>query len=341
MLKNWKSQKGYTGIDVAIAIIILLIFTLIISTIFTNIYMQYTDSQRNSVAMSYLTSVSELIDKMYYQDVYTEQSNDEENLEARINELFGTSITSISDTNRQEKLEITISNSYKITIIVSKYNPAGEDLVKNVNIEVSYKVNNANKSIKIDKIKAKEILITPNKPQLQSGMVPVKFIVTDFVTGEGFWQISSENDTTWYNYENKVWASAMLQDGGLTVEGGIQVREDNMSNLVGKKIIKTTQIFKWIPRYTLSNNDVVFLYSTSDKFINLNGNLEQKDPNSTVSDAFSNITGFWIAISEDGLGGTAESVRNAVSDFSQSKYGTDAEEFKKENISNRQVIIVR
>lgn len=358
MLKNWKSQKGYTGIDVAISISILSIFILIISTIFANIYVQYTEAQRDSVAMSYLTSTSELIDKMYYQHVYIEEPEDpadNENLGKRLIAIFGPN-TSITRNSAAHKLEAIISNNYKITIIINKHNPEGADLVKNVDIEVSYKIGEANKSLKINKVKAKEILITPNRPQLPSKVVasvPVKFIITDFTSGEGFWEITSENDSTWYNYDNKMWANIMLEQG-LTVEGGITVTEDNKNTLIGKKVINPTAVFTWIPKFAVSNDELVFLYSTTNNYVDANGFLQKC--NTTANAVFNDITGFWVAMADYSgieniseitpnqysivVNGITASQKSAVLSLSQSKYGTDKKEFK--DISdNRKTIIVK
>ena len=74
--------------------------------------------------------------------------------------------------------------------------------------------------VKLSKIKAKENLIIPNKPELGEQYVPVKY-------GEdGTWRIISQNDTTWYNYTNKNWAIAMKIEG-LEVGDGTKVTKDN------------------------------------------------------------------------------------------------------------------
>ena len=313
MLKIWRSQNGYTGIDVAVSIIILLVFTAIISTIFVNIYMQYSDAQRNSVASSYLVSLAETVDKMYYQDVSTENLQD-----------------AISNMN--------IAKGYTVTANVTRYQTGdSEDLVKTVSINVSYKLGNNTKNLSIDKIKAKEILITPNRPKISSNMVPVKYVVTDIITGTGYWQITSENDSTWYSYDNKVWANMMLADN-LVVEGNIIVTNDNKANLAGKRITTVSQNFVWIPRYWASGEELKFLYSTSDKYVNQEGNLANLGNNYTISEAFNENTGFWIARLDydiiktqldrnTTLMSVTAAQKQAAMILSQSKYGENFNEF--------------
>ena len=331
MLKNWKSQRGYTGIDIVLSAMILLVFTLIISTIFINIYLQYSDGQRNAAASSYLSSIAETIDKMYYQDITNE------NLAQIISQM-------------------RFANGYTATATVERYIPEGKteensiDLVKNITIEISYNIGGNAKKLKIEKIKAKELLITPNAPKISSNMVPVKYIVTDINSNEGYYQITSENDSTWYNYDNKVWATMMLTDG-LIAEGNIVVNDSVKADLVGKKIISTDyKIFTWIPKFSKSTQDVIFLYSTSEKYVDSNGNLQEKGNEYTTSDSFENITGFWVAMYDyevdailtifdknANINNIEENQEQAVIDLSTSKYGTNSVNFQ--NIGHYRKII--
>ena len=250
---NFRSERGYTGVDVAIAIAMLAIFTTIIATIFSNIYMQYVDGQRNATASAYMSSLAERIDRMYY------------------NEVTQSGINTIID-------GMLIPDGYSLTANVKRYVPEGytestsEDLVKEIEIIISYKVGSGTRTLKINKIKAKEILITPNKPKLSSRMVPVKYIEADEPNGFGYYQITSQNDSTWYNYSNKVWAEVMLIDG-LVVEGGIDVSSENLPYLIGQKIITNTPVFAWIPSYAYNDAYIDFLYSTSNQIVDSIGNL--------------------------------------------------------------------
>ena len=334
---KWKSEKGYTGIDVAVAIGILFIFTLLISSIFANIYLQYSDAQRNAVASAYAVSISELIDKLYYQDVNNNKLSEE-----------------IENMN--------ITNGYTVSTNVERYIPEGltpetsRDVVKIVTINVSYKISNITKNVSIRKIKTKEILITPNRPKLASDMIPVKFVYTNVQLGQGYWQICSENDSTWYNYNNKAWANIMLANN-LIVEGDVQVTNENKADLVGKKVTSASQMFEWIPKYAYKaqNNEVTFIYSTSQKYVDSEGNLQDFDENSgyLLNNCFDEITGFWIAKGNyeneninvnfsinATLYNIAQNQKQAVSILSRSGYGTNLTTYS--NIEDtRYVIIVK
>ena len=79
----------------------------------------------------------------------------------------------------------------------------------------------------------------PNKPVLDDGMIPVKISNTGVVT------TVSENDQTWYDYDNKQWANAVL-----VKETGTKTRAQNK---VAGTTINPNDIlayFVWIPRYS-------------------------------------------------------------------------------------------
>ena len=328
---NWKSQKGYTGIDIAVSVTILIIFVVIIATIFFNIYIQYTEGQRNATASACLAQISETIDKMYFQEI--DQSS--------VNNLIA---------------QMNIPNGYTLTATVERFVPenqtieTSQNLVKKISLQASYEVSGITKTLKFNKIKSKEVLITPNKPKLSNKMIPVKFVLTNVSNNDGYYIVTSPNETTWYNYTNKNWAKVMLMDG-LTVEGNIVVTQDNMVDVVGKRVIIPTKMFEWIPRYSSNGDNVEFVYSTSNKMVNNEGNLQELANTYSVSTAFENITGFWIA-EEDNYGVIdVEFERNvnlrtitveeaqAVQDLSGSRFGKLANSFQ--TITNaRQVIII-
>lgn len=354
MKKKLTSQKGYTGIDVAIAIAILIIFTAVISTIFLNIYLQHADAQRNATATSYLTTIAELIDRTYYQDINFDDTGSYSNIVNRVASLFNSTATVdveriAATADEDEKMVFTGSNGYTITLSINQFSPegsggTGQDLVKTVKVKVSYKSGSMTKNVKIEKIKSREMLITPNKPVIGKNMVAVKYVITDEIAGTGYWQITSKEDSVWYSYENKNWAKAMLLDD-LVVEGGIIVNEENKDNLVGKKVISEGEIFEWIPKfaYNSTTGELLFAYSTTDNYVkheDIYGTLAAMpaDYNRTeMNSAFQAGTGFWVAksdysivnsvVTESGLTQITAAQKQAATRLSTSKYGSNQSEY--------------
>ena len=63
---NFKSNKGYTGADISIALIILLIFIPTIGAIIFNITLANNNTKRKVVAMNFATSILELAKETDY-----------------------------------------------------------------------------------------------------------------------------------------------------------------------------------------------------------------------------------------------------------------------------------
>ena len=79
----------------------------------------------------------------------------------------------------------------------------------------------------------------PNKPVLDTGMIPVTISDTGVVT------TVSPDDDSWYDYDNKQWANAVL-----VKETGTKTRT---ANKVAGTTINPNDIlayFVWIPRYS-------------------------------------------------------------------------------------------
>ena len=112
MLKN---KKGFTGIDISIAVTAIIIFTSIILALMYNVKMENLKMQRKLLANIYLTETLENVGIAKYDDVTSENTN----LIPDTPELFNikTNVTKVSDED------------------VSK-----EDVIKKVTVTVSYKV---------------------------------------------------------------------------------------------------------------------------------------------------------------------------------------------------------
>lgn len=183
MLKNKKNiliknQKGFTIAELSIAILIMIIFVGMISTIFMNIYVSFTESKRYSAAMMYATQMAEKIDKLSFEEVT------EENLLDTANEK-GYEIQTLVETNT-------------------------ENTIKTVHITINYYVGSNLKNVELKKTKVRDSSVLPNAPDVQEGMVPVRYKEDE---QGGYWVIASSDSTNWYNYYTNDWANIMLLDG--------------------------------------------------------------------------------------------------------------------------------
>lgn len=280
------NQKGFSVAEISVAILLLIIFVSLIVTLFNNVYLSFVNSKRNSIATLYATQISEKIETMLYEEVTTNNLRKDAYLQ-----------------------DLDIQDGYNLNIQIT---PNTENTVKRIEIEISYILGNVNniKKVNIQKTKTRENETIPNKPELYTGMVPVKYD-----TYSKCWVVTSEEQNNWYNYYNNQWANVMLLDG-LTIEGGIQVTEDNKAELVGSKVLTPGSMFVWIPRYAykvIENQDeieIVFLYATSSKYVDNTINSVVKDVNNdtgyVIPESFQEqssvneqdsipIKGFWVS----------------------------------------------
>lgn len=232
-----KSQKGFTIAELVVAMIILIILIGVISTIFINVYLSFTESKRYSTATLYATQIAEKADQLLFEEVTKENLT---------------------------YIDIPTGYDTQITIESNK-----ENTIKTIHIYVNYKIGNNQKTVKLDKIKVRDYIEIPNAPIIQEGMVPVKYINDEL---EGYWVIASSNSTNWYNYYTNEWANVMLLDG-LTTQSGKKVTDENKEELVGEKINTFGSMFVWIPRYAykITNNtiEIEFLYGNTNNYLDI------------------------------------------------------------------------
>lgn len=246
---KFKQNNGFAASDALIAIIIITIFTGLISTISYNIYLSNASLKRMSKANNYIIDVFEYVDKMYYEDV------SEENLTKYINEKYKN-----EEVQAVNSEETEVQAPFKLVIQVQNYNEMtgneGKlDLVKEITATVKYKLGNRDQIITMKKSKNREKITMPNNPdlsliQLNEGekIYPVK-------EKNGEYVVCNENDDTWYNYTNNNYAVVTVTSTELSV---------------GDNVEESYKKYKWIPRYAqnIENpSDIKYLFSNTNKYM--------------------------------------------------------------------------
>lgn len=132
--KKILENKGITGIDLSISIIVFTIFSGLIISLMTNIYANSIEIQKSANAMAYATIVLEKVDEKAYEE---------------IDNAFATNLVNTG--------EVKIDDGYTINFRTSYPREDLKDLVKQATVEVSYNVNGKSKSLVINKLKIKEI----------------------------------------------------------------------------------------------------------------------------------------------------------------------------------------
>lgn len=275
MKVNLKSEKGIAMSDVIVAVLLIAIFTGVIATIGYNIAVTSSSLKRMSAVTNYITTVFEHIDQMYYDDVTT----------ANV-EMYCMSISDLKNQN--------VNNTdwdgkgYNVEIKVEQYKPeeTSMDLVKVIELKVSYKLNGKLQEINMSRIKKRENLDIPNKPELElvskengENVYPIKYY-------NGIWKVTSEADGSWYNYNEGTFAVVIVTEDKLETNQKISINDFE-------------NIYIWIPRYAYGE-EIKFLFKETDNYVETNGEgynvLEKIDKNEYTIVGQSNKNGKWITI---------------------------------------------
>lgn len=133
-MKKLKSNRGATLTDVVVGLLILILFTGILTTSFYNIYKHNVLIRVNAIATDYTIKILEDIDRMKYEEVTNDLNN-------TINEKF------------------YIKDGFNVKINVENYNKddaTKEDIIKIVSVTVNYEVVGEAHNYSVEKLKIKE-----------------------------------------------------------------------------------------------------------------------------------------------------------------------------------------
>ena len=139
-MKFLKREKGFTLIDITVAIIVILLFMSLISVLFFNLTKSSKGIERESQATYIATNILEAYKTIDYDEI---QITPAQGMEIVDGQTIGTKPTNPM---------ITINDGYSAIVIVTPYTPTGEsdDLVKKIKVIVSYKLANQTKTVELE-----------------------------------------------------------------------------------------------------------------------------------------------------------------------------------------------
>ena len=135
-MKNLKNEKGYTVIDIGMAVFVIIIFTAIITSISYNVYSSSTEAKRTAVALNYCVDIFEQIGKLDYEEVNAE-SGDLFEIED-MGEFIQENVTTVNGT------EIITGRikTYNIELRIEDYKGGG--IIKIITLKITYPVSRNN-----------------------------------------------------------------------------------------------------------------------------------------------------------------------------------------------------
>lgn len=127
-----KSNKGFTGIDISVAVVVFIIFSSVVATLFYNYVITSKKIERKTIATNLCIEIIEALK------------------ESPFDELIKTSETpmSIEDLQTISGKTINLPNGYVPEINIEDYKD--ENIIKILRVTISYKENNKTDDITIE-----------------------------------------------------------------------------------------------------------------------------------------------------------------------------------------------
>lgn len=263
-----KNQKGLTGTDIIVATTIILVTITVVSMVYVNTTLETRNTTRTAGATRIATNILENIEKLSYDEFVKEFNIETEGQTKQTLEEYYNYY--LLDGGEDGKLFSTkIPKGYSVYLKAeSSYGTHTDtkeqfDLVREINLKIVFNIGDKNQKIDFQSVKKREIIEEANKPNteyltsegiLKAGMnyYPVKYLESS----NAYIKIN-ENDTSWYNYSNKEWATVLVSkkaENELFDVNGKFVGEINIS----KTDENYTEKFVWIPRFftkTVTENE--------------------------------------------------------------------------------------
>ena len=156
MLNKLKSQKGITGIDLSVSIIIIMLFVSVIAALSINVSSSLASKRRLEIASNCMTKIMETVDEMDYNNV--EEISDFWAIDVSANYTatgYGLRQAVQTILNNEEENYDILSVYLKVeNYVPSDYAPeTAPDLVKKVTVKITYKLNNQDETIEVTRIK--------------------------------------------------------------------------------------------------------------------------------------------------------------------------------------------
>lgn len=162
MINKLKSQKGITGIDLTISIIIIMLFISIITLLAVNVSTSLSAKRRVDLATECMTKIMEQIDKIDYNNVEivdtTQVSSGSTYTASSLLESVKTIVFNTTLDSKWQDYDISnYGDILNVSISAENYLPEGEteDLLKKVTVKIGYRVNKKDETIEVSRLKPK------------------------------------------------------------------------------------------------------------------------------------------------------------------------------------------
>ena len=183
--------------------------------------------------------------------------------------LNGDSNISLGESDYYQESGVTVEdNNQVITIGEVKTSSVGSYTIRYIVIDSNGNLNSVVRTVVVNS-RYKESILNGTDPVLASNLVPVVISDSGVVT-------KASTASSWYNYENKIWAnSVILKDESVVYKNGETIPESNIESY-----------FVWIPKYSYQLFDLGN-YSSLTSISNKTQEIKIKFGTSNTSDSIS------------------------------------------------------
>ena len=165
---NLKNNRGYTGTDILIATLVIMIFLPTIVSLIYNIQKNQNQTERKTYALNLATNVLEIakssnISTMNTTDDVTVETNDFYNRLKESYELESEDLTQ-SENTLTFGTEDSSDNQYRVGIVIQDYKDyaitdledINQNIIKKITVTVIYRAGNNTKNVEISTLKTIE-----------------------------------------------------------------------------------------------------------------------------------------------------------------------------------------
>lgn len=287
LLKKLNNQKGITGADIVIALLIIVTTLTVIGMVYINLFMNGKQADRKAGATRIATNILENMDKLFYEQIDT-----------TLKQLSDTGIATktdetyiISGGDDIKVFQTKIPKGYTLEISIEKpENQANEeyDFVKKITVQVKYTVDGKENEVTLNKVIEREVVRECNSPNFTEEYIQ-KIIPTDaqfemysetakdVQSGVKIicpiqynktlkkYQMVEDTSGIWYSYSNKQWAKILVLESN-EIENYI---DSENKTITDSEVLKTDKCYVWIPSFGVKNGmdlfgGTLFQYKTTD-----------------------------------------------------------------------------
>jgi len=297
-LKNkLNSQKGITGSDVVIAMLIILTTLGVIGAVYTNLAIGSRETERKAGVTRMAVNILENVDMLYYDEIFSKLKILSDNAiatkEGSKYIINGGSGVKVFNTSIPKGYRVEISFENPID------NTEENDFIKKLILNIKYTVDGRDKNITLSKMIEREIIRECNSPNFSEEYISQvvgdsEFIMWKENPGDSagvkiicpirynknlkkYELVDVSTNEIWYSYSNKEWARILVLDAE-EYSNNIDSADNTVNNL---DILKGENSYVWIPRFGIeeggSLENALFKYKDTDLAI---FNLYEEDSSS-------------------------------------------------------------